>query len=171
MTLRFNVPLHGRRAGVAQDRARAERARPELHASLEPADRLLLDQRVHGEIDHVIVGDDVEHRAGAAEPALDLALREGRAEIRAVHAVARAVRLARLVLEQVVGGERRADRPAGIARRRLDPDPLEPAIAQDPAVGDAVERDAARQTQVLLPALARQRPGEAQHHLLGHRLN
>src|SRR5262245_30253251 len=36
--------LHARRARVAEDRARAERARAELHAALEPAERLALGQ-------------------------------------------------------------------------------------------------------------------------------
>ena len=67
--------------------------------------------------------------------------------------------LPRLALEQVVGGERGAERAAGVARRRLDPDALERAVAQDLAVGDAVERDAAGEAQVLLPGLARRARG------------
>jgi hypothetical protein len=43
----------------------------------------------------------------------------------------------------------RAERPAGIARGRLDPDLLERTVAQDPAVAHAVERDAARHAQIL----------------------
>jgi hypothetical protein len=150
---------------------RTERARPEFHASLEPADRLALHERVHGAVDQGVVGDDFECRADAAEALLDLILLEGRAEIGAVHAVARAVQVAWFVPEQVVGRERRADRAPGVARRRLNPDPLELAIPQDLAVGDAVEGDAARETQILLPGLARQRPGQPQHYLLGYRLN
>ncbi len=79
---------------------------------------------------------------------------EARAEIATAHRVARAVRLARLAEVHVVGGERRAERAAGVARRRLDPDALEGAVAQQLAVGDAVERDAAGEAEVLLAGLA-----------------
>ena len=61
------------------------------------------------------------------------------------------VESARLALMQVVGGERRAERAAGVAGRRLDPDALEPAVAQHLAVGHAVERDAAGEAEVLAP--------------------
>ena len=50
--------------------------------------------------------------------------------------------------------QRGAERAAGVARRRLDPDVLERPFAQQPAVGDAVERDAAGQHQVLHAGLA-----------------
>ena len=57
---------------------------------------------------------------------------------------------------QVIGGERRADRAAGIAGRRLDPDALEVAVAQHLAVGDAVERDAAGEAQISCSGLGAQ---------------
>ena len=43
---------------------------------------------------------------------------------------------------------RHAERAAGVSGGRLDPDLLERTFAKDPAVADAVERDAARQTQI-----------------------
>ena len=48
----------------------------------------------------------------------------------------------------VVGGECCADCPPGITRRRLNPDALEGTVAQNLAVGDAIERDAAGKTQI-----------------------
>ena len=42
-----------------------------------------------------------------------------------------------------------AERAAGVAGRRLNPDVLERPFAQDAAVADAVERHAAGQAQVL----------------------
>jgi hypothetical protein len=39
------------------------------------------------------------------------------------------------------------------------------------AVGDAIERDTARKAQILLTRSLRQRAGEPQHDLLGHRLD
>ena len=46
---------------------------------------------------------------------------------------------------------RDAERAAGVAGGRLDPESLERAFAQQPAVADAVERDAAGQAQVSSP--------------------
>jgi len=44
--------------------------------------------------------------------------------------------------------KRRADRAAGVARRGLDPDIVELAVAQHLAIGDAVQRDAAREAEI-----------------------
>ena len=83
------------------------------------------------------------------KPLLDLALAVGRAEIGALHGVA-VVRHARSLPQmQMIGRQRRAQRAAGIAGRRLDPDVVENAVAQHLAVGDAVERDAAGEAQIL----------------------
>ena len=72
-------------------------------------------------------------------------------------AVAAAVRL-RGLLEQLMPDEqRRAQRAAGVARGRLNPDVLERPLAQDAAVADAVERHAAGQAQVLHARSARAR--------------
>ena len=54
----------------------------------------------------------------------------------------------------MVGGERRAERAAGIAGRGLHPDPVEFAVAQNLAVGDAVERDTAGKAQIASPVSA-----------------
>ena len=51
--------------------------------------------------------------------------------------------------------ERRAERAARIAGRRLDPDVLEGAVAQDLAVGDAIERDAAGEAEIALSPCSR----------------
>ena len=64
-----------------------------------------------------------------------------------------------------------ADRAAGIARGRLYPDILEGAVAENFAVGDAIERDAASEAEIVDPMLARERPREPQHHFLGHLLD
>ncbi len=45
-------------------------------------------------------------------------------------------------------------RTTGVARGRLDPQPLEGPLAQQPAVGDAVQRHAAGQAEVLEAGLA-----------------
>ncbi len=47
LDLEVERPLHGRGTRIAQDRARAQGARPELHAPLEPADRPAGRELVH----------------------------------------------------------------------------------------------------------------------------
>ena len=71
----------------------------------------------------------------------------------------------------VMDGQRGAERAAGVAGRRLDPEALERPLAQQPAVADAVERDAAGEAEVLHAGLAVHVPRHAQHDLLGHLLD
>src|ERR1700724_955555 len=139
--------LHGRAARVAQDRARAERARTELHASLEPADRAAGRKRIGRLADERAVVAPLEVCTRGGQSLLDLALLVARTEVAALHGVV-AVGEPRLAGVHVIGGERRADRAAGVARRRLDPHALETAVAQNLAVADAIERDAAGQAEV-----------------------
>ena len=47
--------LHARRPGIAEDRARAQRARAEFHPSLEPADRLLRNQRLDRSVNQSLI--------------------------------------------------------------------------------------------------------------------
>ena len=76
--------------------------------------------------------------------------------------------LVRGLLEMPVPeAQRHAERAAGIAGRRLDPDLLERAFAQDAAVADAVERHAAGQAQIAHAGLAMRERGHLQHHLFG----
>ena len=79
--------------------------------------------------------------------------------------------MTRVVLEQVIGGERRAERATRIARRRLDPYSRETAVAQHLAVGDAVKRDAAREAEVRHAGLVGERSGHAQNGFFEHDLN
>src|SRR5262249_16911144 len=79
--------LHRRRAGVAEDRAAAERARAELHAALEPADRLPLRQPVRAGGDQARGVERFEHRARLGELALDLLQAELRSQVAAAHGV------------------------------------------------------------------------------------
>ena len=78
---------------------------------------------------------------------------------------------ARLALELVIGRKRRADRAAGIAGRRLNPDVVELAVAQHLAVGDAIQRHAAGKAQIARAGLGREAARQPQHGLLEHRLD
>src|SRR6185295_7061321 len=96
--------LHGRRARVAQDRAGAQRARAELHAPLEPPDRLAFGERGGGHVKEFALAENLERRAHATEPLLEVRLRELRAKVGPGHAVARGHR-PRLPLEAMIGEE------------------------------------------------------------------
>src|SRR5215813_14744159 len=96
-------------------------------------------------------------RARILEPALDVALRKGGAQERALHQVMLAVGVTLFSEELVPGRKRSPNCPAGVTGRRLHPDIREGAIAQDLAVGDAVECHTARQAQIIEPVLALER--------------
>ena len=51
--------------------------------------------------------------------------------------------------KDVIGRQGGPDRAAGIAGSRLDPNFLEAAVAQHLAVGDAIERDAAGEAEIV----------------------
>ena len=110
--------LHGRRARIAEDRASAERARAELHAALEPADRLSVDERVARRRRSAASSSSTSKRAPAALQApLDLVLREARArDRRRCMASPRAVRPCAAAPE--AGDRRPAPRRARRRRRR-----------------------------------------------------
>src|ERR1700759_3992899 len=68
-------------------------------------------------------------------------------------------------------GQRCTERPAGIARSRLDPQLLELTVAQDLAVGYAIERDPARETKISRARLVGDAAREPRNNLFGHGLH
>ena len=84
-----------------------------------------------------------------------------------MHRVVRWNRLPRPPLEPVPCRERRPDRAAGVAGRRLNPDRLVRAFAKNAAVADAVQGDAARETQVVRAGLRMKGRRQPQHHFFG----
>ena len=69
------------------------------------------------------------------------------------------------------GKQRGAERAAGVAGRGLNPDVVERALAQQSAIGDAVQRHAAGQTRFFMPVSAMHLLANGQHGLLGDGLN
>ena len=69
------------------------------------------------------------------------------------------------------GQKRRTERAAGIARRRLHPNIAKAAVEEHFPVGNAVECDAARETQVIHAGLVREAAGEAQDRIFQDRLD
>ena len=70
--------------------------------------------------------------------------------------------LARLLQQLMPDEQRRAQRTAGVAGRRLNPDVVERPFAQQPAVGHAVERHATGQHEVLQLRFAMHVPADPQ---------
>ena len=66
--------------------------------------------------------------------------------------------------------QRGAECPARIAGGRLDPDVFERALAEQPTVGDTVERDAAGQDQILIRS-SRDVAAHSQHDVFGDGLD
>ena len=144
-------------ARVGQQAAVAQRARPELAAPLEPGDDAVGGQRL-GHRGGDVVGALVDH-PGAVEPGRQRVVVPFPAERRGPHR--------RDVLPESGGRvQRRAQRGARVPGGRLDPDLLERPLAQQPGVGHAVERDAARHRQTALAGLAVQPASEVEQHVL-----
>jgi hypothetical protein len=68
-------------------------------------------------------------------------------------------------------GERRPERAAGVAGRGLDPEVVEDALAQELAVGDAVERHAAGEAEVALAGHRARPPRQLRDRFLRHLLD
>ena len=139
----LDAQVHGRLhrlvAGVADDAARAERARAELHPPVEPADHLAGDHGLGGGLQQLrLIGEELVANAMRVEEPANLLVAERRPEPGAVHGVG-AVGRARAVEQLVVDEQGRADRPARVACRRLDEDVVEDARPQQLAVGDAIQ--------------------------------
>ena len=172
LDLEVHRRLHLRRPRIAEDAARAERARPELHPALEPADDLLRFQQI----------GDARRRVGVARRRDGTSRRRGRGTRRSRSDENAGPRklpcwrsiepvCPRLVEQLVPDEQRRAQRAAGVAGRRLNPDVVERPLAQQPAVGHAVERHAAGQHQTRHARLAEQLPADREHRVFGHRLD
>ena len=151
LDLEVHDRLHRGRARVADDRAVAERARAELHAPLQESDDVAVGDRTGDALGARRAGEPLvrDSRARRATPRPRRSPKRG-PRYAPLHPVVDAVGVARVVEDLVPAVQRGAEGAAGVAGRGLDPDPLERSLAQQHAVGDAVERDAAGQAGVAL---------------------
>ena len=171
LDLEVHDRLHLRRPGVANDAARPQGPRAELHPAVEPAHRLLLRHGLSDVLQQLrLVAKIMVTGPGLVEKLLDLARGILRPQ-EAAHLCILAVGRPRLVQQLVPDEQGSPQGAAGIASGRLNPDVLERSFTQQPAVGDAVQRHAARHHEVLHPSLAVQLAPYAQHDLLGHFLD
>ena len=171
LTLRFSVfCIEGERASPRIERAPSARGPNSMRPCIQPT----AFSSASACAVCSIVCSRVEARelaTGRRQALGDLVVGIFRSEIAAGHAVEMAVELARLAEIAVIGGVGRADRAAGIAGRRLHPDAVEQVLAQQLAVGDAVQRHAAGQADVLGAGLLLHRARQPQHDLLGDGLH
>jgi hypothetical protein len=131
LDLQVHRRLHLARARVADDAERAPSARARTPRSLKPPTTCSLAiSSATCSISSSSFSCEVVDGVDRVEERADLGIRVARTEQRAVLGVV-GLRAARLVEELVPGEERRAERSARVARRRLDPDLLEGPLAQD----------------------------------------
>ena len=129
-------------------------------------------QRIAGALEEFRLVNDGELCARCREPLLDLRLGKLWPEIGALHAIECAVQSGAAWTKMlVIGGECGADRAAGITRRRLNPDALEGTIAQNLAIGDAIERDATSKAEIFNLVCLRKVARHAQHDFFGDLLH
>ena len=163
--------LHARRARVADDAAAAQRARTELHAALEPSDDLLVrHQARHPFQQSVLVGHVFVGGAHGVEEQADVVVRKRGTEQGATLSVGK-LGLPGVVQLAVPDQQRCAERAAGIAGGRLNPDVLERPFTQQAPVRHAVERHAAGHDQVGCVGQAVEMPRRAEHRVFAHHLN
>jgi hypothetical protein len=124
-----------------------------------------------GRLEHIVTRYSRETRADGGQTPVNVALVELRTEIGALHAVDRVWQCALLALINMINRERGAECAAGIARRWLHPDIAKATIQEHLPVGNAVERDAARETQIVYAGLVREAAGEAQDRIFQDRLD
>ena len=92
---------------------------------------------------------------------------ELRSEIRSLLCIC-ALGSARMTFELIPAPQRGSQSAAGISRRGLDPEILERPFAEQAAVGDAIQRDAAGQTEAFQLGLTVRMFRQLEHNLLGH---
>src|SRR5262249_5009178 len=154
-----------RRPRVADDRPTAQRARTELHPALHETDDSFVREERGYFIGEVAWRRTARLVAVRRQKRRDVLVGRSRAEKRAAHAVGelrraaanrrrplpRAGRLragARLPEVPVPQRQRDAHSAARVARGRLNPDLLEGPFATQASVADAVQRNAAGETQI-----------------------
>ena len=160
----------GERGSPRIERAPSARGPNSMRPCIQPT-ASPLSERGRGLLDHVLIGHDRETRAGLGQATFHILLCEGRSEKGSLHQIAAAIELALFAQELMPNRKSCADRAAGVTGGRLDPDVLEGAVAQNLAVGNAIERDAAGKTEIIETVLARERTSQPEHDLFGDLLN
>ncbi len=138
------MSAHVRPPGVGEQRSVAQRARPELHAALEPGDDLAACDHARG----IAAGDLLRRALRPADFHRSQRCRwplEFRPEIGRRIAAPRAGASAFGAMHRKGG----ADRGAGVVRRRRDEHIAEFTAAPDQLVGHTIQGDAAGKAQIV----------------------
>ena len=135
------VRVHFRVAGIGENRAAAQSARPEFHAALKPADNFSGGEQVGG-CGGWIVEPRVANFVGV-ERALDLGFGRGWAEISVAHATHRQLPA---VIE--IRSQRCAEANTVVSGCRLDEKLINEAGNENLAVGFGIERNAACEAEI-----------------------
>ena len=103
----------------------------------------------------------------AFQKLLDFLIRESGAEQRALHQVVATIRLAGVFQQIEVSEQRRPERPPRIASRRRNPDVVKYPLAQQHAVGDAIQSHAAGEAKIFCAGDLFRMARHPQHDFLG----
>ena len=150
---------------VGDDRAVAERARAELHASLEPADDVAGGDALCDEAEERVVVEELRLEPGRAKRTAAARIRVLGPGVRVIHD--EGALPPELAVPDVVRG---ADGDAAVAGRGLDVQPVERRLATDAAVRDGVQRDAAGEAEVRRPRAPLRLVDDVQVRVLEHGL-
>src|SRR5262249_3505261 len=133
---------------VREEAAIAERARPEFHPPLKPSDDRPARYHPRDAGQQFFIRQRLEFQTGFEQSLGAFLIAEARAPVSVVH-----LEDASIFQNGVVRQKSRAERTARVAGHWLNEDPLERGFIDDPSIHHRIERDAARQAQVLFRGL------------------
>ncbi len=142
--LGVDLVLHVGQCGIREDASVAERARPDLHSSLEPADDVAFRNQARRDGHDVVVLR--AHELAVADQLADVVVRVLRAQVGIIVHVR-----SRLVQQDAVRVQGCPNGGAVVTRGGHHVDIVESGFPQDSAVHDTVERHAPGNDEVLAP--------------------
>src|ERR1700730_11639986 len=118
-----------------------------------------------------VVLHNLEDHPGTAQPLRDLRSCKPGAKIGALHPVENVAKPPRLIEKFVISSEGGTESAPGIPGGRLNPKVVDHSAAQNLAVGDTIERDAASQAKPTQAGFRNQAPNHAYNRLVEHRFD
>ena len=129
------------------------------------------DERFNRTVDDVAIADLFVVCPGIIQFTPNLSLGEGWTQETASHRVQLVADMTVFSQMNVIGRQRSAECTTGIPGRGLNPNIVERAVAQDLAIGHAVEGDTPRQAKAVDPRFLCECPGQAQNNFFRYRLD
>src|SRR3954463_15889115 len=163
--------LHLLGARVSENTARTQRARAELGAPVEPTDDFALRQEARDLIEEgLLTLVAVIRSLFRVEHARDVFGGVRRPEVTCLLRI-RWLGRSRFVQQLMPHEHRRAKRAAGVSSCGLNPDVLEGTLAEELAVGHAIQRHAAGEHEIAFASLLVNMASHAEHALFGDALD